>query len=480
MTTSQVDRPASSVLWTDGHRSGNPLSFPGYVPPASQDESVQVSHVEIGDGAAVWIDVRFATLGGTMGLVAGERISSAFDRATELGLPVLATIATGGARLQEGMLSLIQMARTTSAVARHRAAGLRSAGWLRNPCTGGVFVSWASLLDVRAAEPGATIGFGGPRVVEQVTGALPPATSHTAESALAHGLVDEIVPEEDAWRWLAAAVGLGRWRALSLPAGRPVGADASPVPADSYDILVRCRGTHRPSGLEWASMLTTDWVEINGEDPAVRAGFATIGEIACAVVALDRFAGLDPEHLPRPQAFQTARRAVEIAGRIGLPVLTLVDTPGADPAPESESAGIGRSIAELLLAMADCPTPTVSLVVGEGGSGGAMAFAHADRLLMLDGAVFSVIGPEAGATILYRDATRAPELARAFGLTARELLELDVIDGYLAEDVAGVTDAVTSALSSAHVGERDLRPTTATLGAIVEDTLSPNKRWDHS
>ncbi len=467
--SSSAGGPGQTTPWPDGLRSVDPLSFPAYAPPPSDEESVRVALVELGRGSAVWIDVRFSARGGTMGVVAGERIVQAFDRATALGLPVVATIGTGGARLQVGMLSLIQMSRTTSALARHRAAGLRSAGWLRNPCTGGVFVSWASLLDLRAAEPGATIGFGGPRVVQQVTGALPPATSHTAESALQHGLVDEIVTEEDSWCWLAAAVGLGPWSRLGLPDGRASAPEADPVPADQYDVVVRCRRPERASGLEWASWLTTNWVEIAGADPAVRAGLATVSDVPCVVVAMDRHAGLDPERLPRPEAFQLARRAVELAGRAGLPVLTLVDTPGADPAPESEAGGIGRSIAELLLAMATCPAPTVCLTVGEGGSGGAVAFAHADRFLMLEGAIFSVIGPEAGAAILYRDASRAADLSRVFGLTARELLELDVVDDIVAEDVDAVRELVLSALSSAQVGDRDLRPTTATLQALATD-----------
>lgn len=448
-------------------RSHDPLAFDGYRVPGPEDESVRTARVRLGGTEAVWIDIDFRRQGGTMGAVAGERIVRAFDHAIALGLPVVETVSSGGARLQEGMVSLVQMARTSSAVARHRAAGLQSAAYLRSPSTGGVFASWASLADIRAAEPTATIGFGGPRVVAQVTGEYPPQTSHTAESALAAGLVDAIVASDEQWDWLAAAIGVAPAEPLELPVGRVDGPDRSPVPADPYELLLRCRAAGRASGVEWAAWLTDSWVEIKGADPAIRAGLATIDGRRVVVVAMDRHDGSRPNFLPSPAAFRLAQRAVDLAGRLGLPVLTLVDTPGADPSPVSEADGIAGEIARTLLSMADCRSTTVCLTVGEGGSGGAMALAHSDRLLMLEGGVFSVIGPEAGAVILHRDAGRAPELTHKLGVVPSRLEALGIVDLVLPEEVGAVRRAVVTALTEASPGERDVRIDELTSRALA-------------
>ncbi|ROO86580.1 acetyl-CoA carboxylase carboxyl transferase subunit beta [Actinocorallia herbida] len=462
------ERGAAEVVesWDDDLRSADVLEFPGYTAPASADESVRTALVDLAGSPAVWIDCDFRRSGGTMGAVAGVRIVRAFDRASAAGLPVVQTVSTGGARLQEGMISLLQMPRTVSAAARHAAAGLRSAAYLRSPTTGGVFASFASLTDLRAAQPDATIGFGGPRVVAEVTGAYPPPTSHTAESALGHGLIDAIVPPEECWDWLAAAVGAADGGPLVLPEGRPAAPDTSPSRPDPYDHLIRARGALRPSGLEWAAWLTDSWTGIGGSDPAIRAGIAVLGGRRAVVVAMDRFAGRTPG-APGPGAFRLAQRAVRLADRLGLPVVTLVDTPGADPRPDSEAGGVAREIARTLLALAELRSPSVCLVVGEGGSGGAMALAHTDHLLVLDGAVFSVIGPEAGAAVLYRDSARAPELTRALRMTPRDLVRLGVADAVVAEDTAAVRAAVADALAHARPGARDGRPDAATAAAVT-------------
>jgi acetyl-CoA carboxylase beta subunit len=484
MTTESLVAPTSTgdidvvvLSWLDDALTSlDPLGFAGYVPPAAADESVRTAAISVAGVEAVWIDCDFGRVGGTMGAVAGHRIVTAFDEATRRRLPVVQTVSSGGARLQEGMVSLVQMARAASAVLRHREAGLMSAAYLHAPTTGGVFASWASLSDVRAAEPGATIGFGGPRVVEQVTGTRPPASSHTAESALLHGLVDEIVPIERRWQWLAAAIGARVGAPLALPPGRPALTPVDPVPGEPYELLLRCRAPHRASGLEWAACLADSWTEIRGSDPGVRAGLATIDGQRIVLIAMDRHAGDGSRHLPGPGAFRVAQRALELAGRLGLSVLTLVDTPGADPAPGSEAGGVAGEIARTLLAMAGLGTPSVALCVGEGGSGGAMALAHVDQLLLLDGSVFSVIGPEAGATILYRDAARAAELTRALRMTAAELHVLGVADSVVADEPGAVRSAVLRALASARVGDRDRRIDELTTAAISAEPATKDGR----
>jgi acetyl-CoA carboxylase carboxyl transferase subunit beta len=454
-------------VWDDGLTSADPLDFPGYAVPGPDSESVRTALVELGGRPAVWIDCDFGRAGGTMGAVAGERIVRAFDRALRLGVPVVETVSTGGARLQEGMVSLVQMPRTVSAAARHAAAGLRSAAHLRSPTTGGVFASFVSSADLRAAEPAAVIGFGGPRVVAQVTGARPPATSHTAESALRHGLVDAVVSRAGCWRWLASAVGAEPAPPLVPPPGRPSGLPGNAPAGTPYEHLLRARRPDRPSGLEWAGWLTESWTEIRGADPAIRAGVATVAGTPAVVVVMDRFAGRFGAGAPGPGAYRLAQRAVQLAARLRLPVLTLVDTPGAHPGAESEAEGLAGEIARTLLALAGLPTPSVCLLVGEGGSGGAVALAHTDLLYVLDGAAFSVIGPEAGAAILYRDADRAASLAGALRMTPGELLRLGVVDQVLPERTGPVRAAVAAALTGGPAGARDTRPDLATAAALT-------------
>ncbi|MEQ6900369.1 carboxyl transferase domain-containing protein [Nocardioides sp. YIM 152588] len=468
MHTGRPDDGEVEVLaWWDDHlRSGNPLVFPGYEPAVGEEESVRTAAVRLHGTDAVWIDADFARSGGTMGVVAGERIVRALDSATALRQPVVMTVSTGGARLQEGMYALVQMARTASAVARHRAAGLVSVAHLAHPTTGGVYASWASLASIRAAAPGATIGFGGPRVVEQVTGHRPPADSHTAEAAFRHGLVDALVPTAERWSWIAAAIGARPAPRLATRAARPAGRVSAAFTDDAYARLLETRSSDRPSGLEWAAWITDSWVELNGSDAGIRAGIATIEERRAVVVAMDRHA-LGGTHLPGPGAFELAVRAIDLAGQLGLPVLTIIDTPGADPSPTAEAAGVAGAIARTLLALAELRTPSVGLVVGEGGSGGAMALAHTDRLLALDRSTFAVIGPEAGAAILYRDAGRAPELARSFALRAEDLADRGIVDVLLPEDVDQVRKVVAAELAGTRAPQKDDRWDRVTERAVL-------------
>ncbi|QNN62977.1 carboxyl transferase domain-containing protein [Leucobacter denitrificans] len=329
-----------SEVWDAELGSSDPLNFPGAEPVDARDESLRAGLVHGPLGDYVLIEVDFARAGGTLGTVTGERMVRAYRRATERGLPIAQIISSGGARLQEGYFALTQMTRTASAVAAHRAAGLMSASAFRSPSAGGIFASWGNTADVRVASPGATIGFGGPRVVHTVTGHFPPKTSHTAESALAHGLIDAIVPEEEQLTWLERALGV-RDGVPALTTDHP--GPTPPAPATTtWDAVLASRAPQRPSGLEWAAWITDGWVELNGPGPRLRAGIANIGDNRVVVIALDRDRSGGPLSLPGPDDFRLARRAVTLADRLELPVLTIIDTPGADPSPSSE-AGVSRT-----------------------------------------------------------------------------------------------------------------------------------------
>jgi acetyl-CoA carboxylase carboxyl transferase subunit beta len=458
--------------WDTDLASADPLAFPGYAGAlaAAAGESVRTGLAESGGHQVVLIQSDFDIFGGTMGAVAGEKIVRSFRRATDRRLPVVAVTQTGGARMQEGMASLIQMPRTAAAADEHAGSGLLSAIVYRSPTTGGVYASWASLLDVRAAEPRATLGFAGPRVVRQVTGESPPAWSHTAESAYAAGLVDALVERADQVAWVNAVLGSVDWPLPGPDPGR-IPAAAPAAPPSAQQAILQARSRSRPSGLEWASALCSSWVELRGQDPAIRAGLTRIGGERVVVVAMDRYADGAGAARPGPAAYRLARRAIGLADRIGLPLLALVDTPGAEPGPAAERDGIAAEIAATLRAMARLRTPSVAICVGEGGSGGAMALGHADRLLMLPGSVFSVISPEGAAAILYHDASRADELAGPLRLTSAELTGLGIADGVLpelaADRIGCLRRAVTSALGTAQPGDRDRRLAKATRSFIA-------------
>lgn len=457
--------------WDSELISTDPLRFPGYRPTAPGQDSVWTGLGQVGRQPVALVVCRFENVGGTMGAVAGERLVRAFARATEMSLPVVELVSSGGARLQEGMYALVQMARTATAVREHRRAGLLSVAVLRSPTTGGVYASWVSLADLRAAAPKAVIGFGGPRVVAEVTGTLPPDSSHTAESAYAAGLIDAVVDDEASW--IAAALG-----ETDLPADVPRidvrAAFPAPIPVEPWQVLMRARGASRPSGWEWAAWLTDSWVELQGRDRTVRAGLTRIGGRRAVVIAMDRHARPAGSGRTTPDGFRLARRAIGLADRLDLPVITVIDTPGAEPGPDAEAGGVAREIAETLHAMAACSSPTVALCVGEGGSGGAMALAHADRVVMLSGSVFSVIGPEPGAVVLYRDRSRAAGLTAAFRMAAPDLagggFADEVVDELSGSVVADVRRAVLTALAQAVPGDRDRRIDAMTERALQAQT----------
>ena len=458
--------------WDRELASADPLEFPGYAEAlaAAPGESIRTGLVVSQGVRAVLIQSDFDVFGGTMGAVAGEQIVRSFRRAVDLRLPVVAVTRTGGARMQEGMAALIQMPRTVVAAGEHARSGLLSAIVYRSPTTGGVYASWASLLDVRAAEPHATLGFAGPRVVRQVTGQAPPAWSYTAESAYQAGLVDALIERTDQVAWVDAVLGSTDWPLSDADQRRIPSTMPNVLPSSAQLAIRQARSRSRPSGLEWASALCSSWVELKGQDPSIRVGLARILGERLVVVAMDRYADGIGAARPGPAAYRLARRAIGLADRIGLPLLTLVDTPGAEPGPAAERDGIAAEIATTIQAMSRLRTPSVCICVGEGGSGGAMALGHADRLFMLPSSVFSVISPEGAAAILYRDASRADELADPLRLTSAELIGLGIADGVLSElavdQVSFLEQAVVSAIGTAMPGDRDRRIAKATRSFI--------------
>ncbi len=379
-------------------------------------------------------DFRF--LGGSMGAVVGEKIARALDSARRARMPVIVVCSSGGARIQEGMVALFQMAKTTLCAARLREQGLPLLTVLTDPTMGGVLASFASMGDVILAEPHARISFVGPRVHEKAIGdAVPPGT---AEFALQHGTIDAIVERENLRRVIGHLAALlhspdaGHNKRVALPRLSPLSGSGRPV----WETVELARHPARPTGRDFAQRVFHDAFELHGDrsgedDASIMACLGTLHGRPVVVVAQDRHAANGGR--ARPSGYRKAQRAFTLAERFSLPLITLVDTPGAATDAESEAAGITGAVAESLARLSRLRTVVINVVVGEGGSGGALALSVGDRLLMLENAIFSVIGPEAASTILYRDAEHARELAGQLKLTARDLFGLRLVDRVVAE-----------------------------------------------
>jgi acyl-CoA carboxylase subunit beta len=426
------------------------------------------------------LDFRF--LGGSIGATTGEKICLAARTALARRTPLLVVCASGGARMQEGALSLMQLARTSQEIARLREAGVACINLNTDPTYGGATASFAMLGDVVIAEPAARIGFAGPDVIAQTIREALPAGFQTAEFLAASGMVDLVVARPAQRGVLGRLLGL-----LGNPAGRlPLGS----VPAEvgtpdtdepAWDTVRRARNLQRPTARDYCRAVFDDFLELHGDrlsgdDPAVIGGLARLG--GRTVVAIGTQKGHAPGELvdnnfgmPQPAGYHKARRLMALAERLGAPVVTFVDTPGAFPGAEAEQRGQGTAIAECILAMSRLAVPTVAFVTGEGGSGGALSLAVGNRVLLLENAYYSVISPEGCATILWGESAAAPTAAEVLHLTAPQLRSLGVVDAVVAEppdgapaDPAATARAVRAAAIEALAGLEGLSP-----GDLVAD-----------
>jgi acyl-CoA carboxylase subunit beta len=411
----------------------------------------------------------FAFIGGSMGSGVGEAVTLAAERALESRTPLLVVAASGGARMQEGCVSLMQMAKTSQAVARLNEEGILFISLLTDPTYGGVSASFATLGDVLVAEPSSYIGFAGPKVIEQTIRQQLPEGFQTAEFLLDHGMLDLVEPRENlrqALRKILEFAALAVEVAAS-PAGRaqrlPSGDGQAPITdADAltertpWDTVQLARHIDRPNTLEYIASVFDDFQEFHGdrvfdEDAAIVGGPARLGNLAVLVVGhqkghttselVERNFGM-----PNPEGYRKGLRLMQYGAKFGMPIVTLVDTPGAYPGIGGEERGQSIAIARSIMEMSRLPVPIVTVVTGEGGSGGALALAVGDRVLMLENSYYSVISPEGCSTILFKDAAQAPRAAAALRLTAPDLLRLRIMDGIVPEPEDGAhTDTATVA-----------------------------------
>ena len=383
----------------------------------------------------VLISLEFDFLGGTMGSVVGEKVARAFAVATRRQLPVVSILASGGARIQEGMLALMQMAKTAIAVAEHHAAQLPYLSVLTNPSFGGTFASFGSLGDILIGEPGAQIGFVGARVVEGTIAEKIPKAHRRAEALLEHGMIDMIVERPHLRNRLAVLVSqLTPNRSVVWPTMQ-----LAPTPKLSRtpsEVIELARSPSRPRAPAYVERVFQSFSQLHGDrcfgdDPAILGGVANLQ--GHPVVLIAQWGQM----MPMPEGFRKSQRLLRLAEKCRLPVVTLVDTRGAFPGIEAERRGVALTIGENLAALARLPVPIVNVVIGEGGSGGALALGLADVILMQENAIYSVIAPEGAAAILLHDAARSEELLPALKLRAHDLLDLEVIDDIVPEPPGG-------------------------------------------
>lgn len=440
--------------WDEDLVGNNPLHYAGYTEKQKMlqektglKEAVITGKAQIGGIETILgvCDGRFMMA--SMGQAVGEKITRAFERAEEEQLPVILFTCSGGARMQEGILSLMQMAKTSAAIKKHSDAGLLYVAVLTNPTTGGVTASFAMEGDITLAEPGALVGFAGPRVIEQTIHQKLPEGFQRSEFLQTHGFVDAVVERKDIKKYLYNVLRLHVNRKCekvvidsNLETVHQKNVDREKTAWERVQIS---RAKDRPSGSDYIHALFTDFTEQRGDrcygdDRAIIGGVARFHGIPVTVIAQEkgRTTKENIEHnfgMPSPEGYRKALRLMKQAEKFQRPVICFVDTPGAFCGLEAEERGQGEAIARNLYEMSALKVPILSIVIGEGGSGGALALAVADEVWMLENSIYSILSPEGFASILWKDSKRAEEAAGVMKLTAADLMNLGVVEQIIEE-----------------------------------------------
>lgn len=441
--------------WDSDLQGGNPLEYKGYEEKLEKlQEKTGLSEAVITGKAK--IDGRETAIGvcdgrflmASMGEAVGEKIARAVERATEERLPVILFACSGGARMQEGIVSLMQMAKTSAALKHHSDAGLLYISILTDPTTGGVTASFAMLGDVILAEPKALIGFAGPRVIEQTIGQKLPEGFQRAEFLLEHGFLDAIVERPQMKAVLSKILALhenGKGTDFNRKeCAQDLVADGrKEEKLTAWQRVELSRRKDRPVGSDYIDALFTDFVEFHGDryfadDKAIIGGVARFHGMPVTVIAqakgrntkenIERNFGM-----PEPEGYRKALRLMKQAEKFARPVICLVDTPGAFCGLEAEERGQGEAIARNIYEMSGLKVPVVSIIIGEGGSGGALAMATADEVWMLENSIYSILSPEGFASILWKDSSKAKKAAEVMKLTAENLKAQGIVERVFAE-----------------------------------------------
>ncbi|CAM4461757.1 Acetyl-coenzyme A carboxylase carboxyl transferase subunit beta [Mycobacterium basiliense] len=395
-----------------------------------RDESVLTGEGRVCGRRVAVVVCEFGFLAGSIGVAAAERITAAVERATAERLPLLASPSSGGTRMQEGTVAFLQMVKIAAAVRLHKQAHLPYLVYLRNPTTGGVFASWGSLGHVTVAEPGALIGFLGPRVYELLYGEAFPSGVQTAENLQRHGVIDGVVALGELRRTLDRALTV-----LTDAPGRPLTTPPStPIPdVSAWDSVVASRRPTRPGVEHLLRHGATDRVLLSG------TGY---GDAATTLLALARFGGQPVVVLGQqgvgggivgPASLRAARRGMGLAAELRLPLVLVIDTAGPALSADAEQGGLAGQIAHSLADLVTLETPTVSVLLGQGSGGPALAMVPADRVLAALHGWLAPLPPEGASAIVFRDTAHAAELAAAQGIRSAELLQSGIVDAIVPE-----------------------------------------------
>ncbi len=405
---------------------------------SGRDEAVLTGEGRIRGRRVALVACEFDFLGGSVGVAAAERIVAAVERATALRLPLLATPASGGTRMQEGTVAFLQMVKITVAVTRHKASGLPYLVYLRNPTMGGVFASWGSLGHVTVAEPGATIGFLGPRVYATLYGEPFPAGVQTAENLFAHGLIDGVVPVRFLRVLLHRALVVMTGESTADPLALQVGSDelaTPPIDVPAWQSVAATRDPLRPGVRLVLRCSATDHVPLSGtgegeNDHSLLLSMARIRGYPCIVVGQDN---VRPGTLLGPAALRSARRGMRLAEDLNLPLVLVIDTWGAALSREAEEGGLAGEIARCLAELVNLTVPTISLLLGQGTGGGALAMLPADRVLCAQHAWLAPLPPEGASAVMFHSADHAAEMADRQGIRSADLLRDSIVDRVIPE-----------------------------------------------
>lgn len=462
----------SFIEWNKTMPISNPLDFPDYETKLEEErqksklnEAVVTGEATIGNvrTAIAVCDARFMM--SSMGRVVGEKITAAVEKATEEKMPIIIFSCSGGARMQEGMISLMQMAKTSAALKRHHEAGQLFISFLTDPTMGGVSASFAMLGDIILAEPKALIGFAGPRVIAQTIGTKLPEGFQSAEFLLEHGFIDAIV-ERSEQRSVLKKILRAHTSGFKKVA-RQESQDENiekvaekrqkvKAPKTAWDSVLLSRRPDRPTAKDYIDRMFSFFLELHGDrlsgdDGAIVGGIANYYGKPVMVVAEQKGKSIKENKIrnfgmPNPSGYRKALRLMKHAQKFNMPIICIVDTPGAFCGIEAEEKGQAEAIARALFEMSDMTVPILSVVIGEGGSGGALALAVANEVWMLEHSIYSILSPEGFASILYKDAKKSKEAAEVMKITSKELLGLGVIDRVIKEELPLTVDTMDTVI----------------------------------
>lgn len=405
------------------------------------DESIISGEAKVNGVRVAVVVSEFGFLGGSIGRDAGRRVVTAIRRATAESLPMLALPASGGTRMQEGTAAFLQMVNITAAVVDHKAAHLPYVVYLRHPTTGGVFASWGSLGHVTLAEPGALVGFLGPRVYEGLYGGAFPAGVQVSENLRSHGLVDLVVAVDDLGSTASRIIRLlvdslvdadHSRREPAVPTSVPGLSGATVGESSAWDVVEQSRDPGRPGVSQLLRESADEAVELaGGGELDSRSGIvlalARFGGHSVVVVGQDRNRQV-PGSLVGPADLRLARRGMRLAQNLLLPLVTVIDTPGADLSADAEEAGLANEIAHCIAELTALTVPTVAVLLGQGAGGAALALFPADRVVAMENSWLSPLPPEGASLIVYRDTDHAADMARSQGIRASDLHAAGIVD----------------------------------------------------